>query len=291
VNYGTFVDGVRRAFEHRGGIKSLHLGTLNPDWFADIQREAAWIINRASSSDVGAANHVTHWTRPHGQVQQFSLFNSSGRSEDYLGDYGYRNDTGRKRLVFPHLKAIARFAALFGGNLRNLRLNGMGTEASLSAHEEESMSALRWGVEYIVRFHLPVFTNPKAHVYLDDERFHYDEGALYFFNHGCVHSAANAGAEPRYHLVLDAFLDRSLFRNLFPGTPPADLGLRKTAPEDVVMAGTPFPSPEFVCEDGRVISTGICYGRRAPTTLDFYLRNYPSLFSWMRRPAAASAQT
>ena len=61
---------------------------------------------------------------------------------------------GRKRLVFPHLKAIGRFAALFGDNLRNLRLNGMGTEASLSAHEEESIQPLRWGVEYIVRFHL-----------------------------------------------------------------------------------------------------------------------------------------
>jgi hypothetical protein len=191
--------------------------------------------------------------------------------------------------VFPHLKAIGRFAALFGGNLRNLRLNGMGTEASLSAHEEESITPLRWGVEYIVRFHLPVFTTPQAFVYLDDERFHYKEGELYFFNHGCVHAAANFGEGVRYHLVLDAFLDRTLFRNLFPGAPATDLGLRKVAPGEMAVPGTAFPSPDFVCEDGRVISTGIRYGRKAPTVLDFYSRNYPSLFSWMRRPATAGA--
>ena len=289
MNYGEFVSGLRQAFEHRGGIKTLHLGTLNASWFEDIQREAAWIINRAASSDVSRADHVTNWTRPRGEVRQFSLFNSSGRSEDFLGDYGYRQDHGRKRLVFPHLKGIARFAALFGSNLRNLRLNGMGTEASLSAHEEESITPLRWGAEYIVRFHLPVFTNPQAFVYLDDERFHYDESQLYFFNHGCVHAAANFGEDVRYHLVLDAFLDRTLFRDLFPGALAPDLGLRKVAAKAIAMGGTPYPSPDFICEDGRVISSGIRYGRRAPSAFEFYFRNYPSLFSWMRRPAAAGA--
>ncbi len=289
MHYGQFKTGLRDAYEHRGGIKSLRLGSLALDWFTEIQREAAFIINSGSSSDVTASGHVTNWTRPTGQVRQFSLFNSSGRSDDTTGDYGYRGDVKKKKLVFPQLKSMARFAALFGSSLRNLRLNGMGTQSALSAHEENSMSVRALGTDHIVRFHLPVFSNPKAHVHLDDERFHYREGELYFFHHGCVHAAANHGTTARYHLVFDCFLDETLFENVFPGSPSPDSGFDKALIDDASMQGEPFVFPEFVCEDGRVIKTGIRYGRKAPTPIDFYRNNYPSLFKWL--PQTRLAQT
>ncbi|MHB1207617.1 MAG: aspartyl/asparaginyl beta-hydroxylase domain-containing protein, partial [Rhodospirillaceae bacterium] len=175
-------------------------------------------------------------------------------------------------------------------SLRNLRLNGMGTDSSLSAHEENSIKAHRFGVDYIVRFHLPVFTSPEAFVYLDDQRFHYAAGEVYFFNHGCIHAAANSGEEPRYHLVLDCFLDHKMFDDLFPGGPSPDPGYRKSAKGEEVVQGAPFTFPEFVCEDGRVIKNGIDYGRKAPTALNFYRHNYPSLFGWMGRARSDSAK-
>lgn len=289
MDYARFVKGLRSAYEHRGGILTLRLGALDPAWFAEIQRECASIIAGSGSSDVTAATHVTNWTRPQGQVRQFSLFNMSGRSEDYTGDYGYRGDASKKRLVFPELKGLARFAALFGGSLRNLRLNGMGTESSLSAHEEDSIAVSRFGTVYIVRFHLPVFTNDQAFIYLDDRRFRYKPGEVYFFNHGCVHAAANLGLEPRYHLVLDCFLDRKMFADLFPGHPSPDSGFQKSAPGEESLPAEPFTFPQFVCEDGRVITDGIAYGRKAPTVMNFYRRSYPSLFSWMGSAASASS--
>ncbi|MHB1207292.1 MAG: hypothetical protein ACYCZX_17110, partial [Rhodospirillaceae bacterium] len=151
MDYARFIKDLRRAYEHRGGVRTLRLGTLDPAWFAQIQRECNSIVRQGGSSDVTAAAHVTNWTKPKGDVRQFSLFNASGRSDEYLGDYGYRGDASKKRLVFPELKALARFAALFGPPLRNLRLNGMGTDSSLSAHEENSIKAHRFGADYIVR--------------------------------------------------------------------------------------------------------------------------------------------
>lgn len=279
MQYTTFVKGIRAAYEHRGGIKTLRLGTLDPSWFTEIQREASSIIQTSGSSDVTQTTHFTNWTRPTGEVRQFSLFNNSGRSEDYHGDYGYRGDASKKRLVFPHLTNLKRFAALFGSSLRNLRLNGMGKGSGLSLHEENSIEPHTRGANYIVRFHLPVFTTPDAFIYLDNERFRYAEGDIYFFNHGCVHAAENKGTLPRYHLVLDCFLDRTLFRNLFPGTPSPDPGFRKSPPGEDAVPAEPFKFKEFVCEDGHTITQGIEYGRRAPTLLDFYKRNYPSAFA------------
>ena len=115
--------------------------------------------------------------------------------------------------------------------LRNLRLNGW--PAALNAHEELSISPARLGSEYIVRFHLPVFTDPDAKVYLDDESFHYREGNIYFFNHGCYHAAANS-SETRVslYLVLDAFLDRALFARHLPGANSPDYGFVKERTPD-----------------------------------------------------------
>lgn len=163
-------------------------------------------------------------------------------------------------------------------SLRNLRLNGMGKSAALNAHEESSIDPSPTGVTRIARFHLPIFTNPKARLFLDDESFHYDEGTLYFFNHGCVHAAANDGDEPRYHLVLDTYLDRALFRRLFPGSRASDAGYKKVPANAMTLAGAPYHFPDFAQEDGTIIKGNIDYGRRVPGFLDYYKRNYPSVF-------------
>lgn len=223
---------------------------------------------------------MTNWTRPSGEVRQFSLFNASGRSEDTAGDYGYLGDVKKKRLVFPQLEGLSRFARLFMPDLRNLRLNGMGPNSALSAHEESSIQTTRLGLQHVVRFHLPIFTNAGARMFLDDEWFPYAEGTVYFFHHGCVHAAANGGNEPRYHLVLDCFFSKGLFQRLFPGqrSPDAEFCLSTDA-EAIVAPIEHHHFPEFVCEGGQVIAGPIDYGRRLPHWVDWYRTNYPSVFS------------
>ncbi|HVP85357.1 MAG TPA: aspartyl/asparaginyl beta-hydroxylase domain-containing protein [Rhizomicrobium sp.] len=275
MDYRDFVSGIRQAYQHTGGIKTLCLGSFDKDWFQQIQAECAWIIKNAGSSDVTMAGHVTNWTRPTGQVRQFSLFNDTGNSADTKGDYGYLGDARRKRLVYPNLPALSRFASMFQPALRNLRLNGMGLKSALSAHEEESISISRFGPRYIVRFHAPIFTNPNAFVYLDDERFHFEEGKLYLFHHGCVHAASNTGQDLRYHLVFDCFLDRALFERIFPGTPSPDVGYEKDCQP---VHGESFHFENFVKEDNSVITGDIAYGRRAPGLMTYYRRRWPSVF-------------
>ncbi len=275
-----FKRGFRRAYRHEGGIKVLALGRLDAGWFAELQKEMAWVISSQSSSNVGSPAHTTNWTRPIGEARQFSLFNPTGRPDEYLSDFAPPAKV-RKRLVFPELKATARFAALFGADLWNLRLNGLGKQSGLSAHEEDPITPGRWRNSYKVRLHLPVYTNAGACVYLDDERFHFAEGHLYFFHHGCVHSAVNPMEEPRYHLVLDCNLSSALFRRVFPGggSSTPDKGYTKLSPVEAapLERGEPAPLGAFVTEDGRTISTGIRYGRHLPSPLDYYRKNYPSL--------------
>jgi hypothetical protein len=275
MQYSKLIREIRRAFEHKGGLKILELGTIDADWFSQIQQECAHIIEHAGSSDVGMPKHVTNWTRPSGTVRQFSLFNTSGNSADTTGDYGYLGDASKKKLVFPEMKGLARFAELFRPALRNLRLNGIGINSGLNAHEEQSISATRFAVTYIVRFHLPIFTNSSAKIYVDDEITHFDEGRLYYFNHGCVHAASNEGPDPRYHLVLDAFLEKSLFHRLFDESKSPDPGfIKRTAAPPTEY----YHFPNFKRQDEVLMEGSINYGRRAPTTLDWYRTRYPSVF-------------
>jgi hypothetical protein len=278
MHYAHFTNEITTAYEHRGGIKTLKLGRIEESWFREIQADCAWIFQNAGSSDVTDRKHVTNWTRPSGQVRQFSLFNKSGESADTKGDYGYLGDAKQKRLVYPQLNALSRFAALFMPALRNLRLNGMGPNSALDAHEESSIQISRLQRQHIVRFHLPVFSNAGARVFLDDESFVYEEGNVYFFHHGCVHAATNRGNEPRYHLVLDCFLDRALFGRLFPGSPSPDPAFIKMSEAEAVIAGELYHFPNFVKESGQLIEGAINYGRRAPTFLAPLQKRYPSIF-------------
>ena len=99
MTYHEFIAGIRSGFQHKGGIKTLLLGRLTPDWFEQIQQECSSIVASEGSSDVSAKEHVTNWTRPTGQVRQFSLFNMSGDSADYKGDFGYLGDVTKKEIA------------------------------------------------------------------------------------------------------------------------------------------------------------------------------------------------
>lgn len=276
--YRAFLRDYRAAFEHRGGVKALLLASLNEAWFEKLRAECLEISGAEASSDVTSPDHSTHWTRPQGSVNQFSLFNETGRSDDYRSDFGGRTDVKARKLVFPGKPAIARLAALFGSELRNMRLNLIGRKSSLQPHEEGSILSTPRGVDYVARFHVPIITNPGARVLLDNELFHFASGGLYFFHHGCVHGAVNEADEERYHIVIDAFLTRKLFDNLFDPDTPAPQGLTKRRGAERRPDSEPFETRDFATESG-VIMKDLLYGRQAPGFLAYYQKNYPSLFS------------
>lgn len=283
LTYRNFLREYRMAYRHKGGIKALSLGRLDPEWFKAIQAEVSWVIDSQASSDVTSAQHTTNWTRPVGQARQFSLYNPTGRSDEYLSDF-LPPAQSKKKLVFPQLAAMARFAALFGEDLWNLRLNGLGTNSKLSFHEEDPITSKKEGVEYLVRLHLPIFSNGNSEMLLDGESFHFDEGSLYFFHHGCVHSAVNGGTDPRYHFVLDCRLTPALFQRVFPGSQPGpDPSFQRCTWQQARLPGRPSPVDEFVTEAGAVIRGKLDYGRPVPNRLSYYRRSYPSIFGPLDR--------
>jgi hypothetical protein len=288
LTYRKFCEQYRLAYQHKGGIKAKALGRIDPAWFAEIQKEVAWIIDGQPSSNVGDKTHTTYWTQPKGVARQFSLFNATGKSDEYLTDFAPSTKVSKK-LTFPNLTAIARFAALFGNDLVNLRLNGLGASSGLSLHEENPISATRFGRKYRVRFHLPIHTNPSARMLLDGEEFHFDVGNLYFFHHGCVHAAINDADSHRYHFVLDCELSPELYAKLFTGLDAAPGFIPFTEAKSAQLSkGTAIEFGEFVTQEGKKI-TGIDYGRRVPGMLDWYRTNYPSLFNPIDRLLQASA--
>ena len=76
------LNGLRDGNFHEGGIRCLRLIRLHDGFFAGLQSEAAQLCEREQPSEVRARDHVTNWTRPRGEVLQFSLFNLSGSAGD-----------------------------------------------------------------------------------------------------------------------------------------------------------------------------------------------------------------
>jgi hypothetical protein len=280
MRYAEFISGIRTAYEHRGGLKMFACGQVEDSWFKQICSEVNWILDSQSASDVTSKDHVTNWTRPTGEARQFSLFNRTGKTDDFMSDHSF--DRSTKRLTFPHLNGIQRFAKLFGPNLLNLRLNGLGKSSGLGAHEERSIQSTARGLMYKIRFHLPIYTNPDARICLDGEMFHFEPGVLYFFNQGCVHAAINIGDAPRYHFVLDCLLTRKLHTNLLSqkGKPVDDRGFRTLNAFEAkgYNKSEPWSPADFTTEAG-TLRTRLDYGRVAPELLDFLRGQRPNLFA------------
>lgn len=211
--------GLARANYHKGGLKTLRLFRVEGGFFAELQEETLRFAQRHPPSQVQAGDHVTNWTKPFGTVVQFSLLNRSGRPDDTSADHD--PDPRGKRFHWPEqYPALAALIAAFP-EAANVRLNGLGTRGGLSPHEEHVVRRQTGGACWLsVRFHLPVRTTAEAEVLLDGELFRLEEGAVFLFNNGCVHSAVNRGPELRYHLVWDMPLTARVFALMFQDAPP-----------------------------------------------------------------------
>jgi hypothetical protein len=219
MNARELLEGIRDGDRHAGGIRCRRLLRLHPEYAAEIRREVERLCRHAPPSRVGDAGHATHWTRPVGEVRQWSLLNGSGWTDDFSRDHDL-SCLGKRFHHAEEHPAIARLIAAFPHSI-NFRINLLEPGSSLSAHEEHVAFRTRAGtVGARVRLHLPVATGPGAEVTLDGLVYHLEADTIHFVNHGCVHSARNRADRPRIHLVFDLLLTQGSFDLAFG---PADL--------------------------------------------------------------------
>jgi hypothetical protein len=219
MNAQELLTGIRDANYHKGGICCLQLFRVDETCFGQLQTEVELLCRTECGSKVGETDHITSWTRPHGEVVQFSLLNASGHYDDFRTDHDL-SCFGKRFHGYATYPALAQLTDLFPHTV-NFRINLMGPGAGLSPHEEHTVIRTRAGsVALRTRFHLPVFTNPGAEMMLDGEIYRLDAGTVYFVNHGCVHSARNGGDENRIHLVWDMLLTREAFHFMFEEAAP-----------------------------------------------------------------------
>jgi hypothetical protein len=210
------LDEIRAAAEHRGGMRCRALLRVTPDRFAAIAADVARLCRGEPPSEVTRPGHVTRWTRPFGEVLQWSLLSRSGRFDDFSTDHD-RSCEGKRFARAADYPALGELVASWP-HLVNVRINALGPRAGLSPHEEQVL--FRTGAGTIgarVRCHLPIATGAGAELMLDGGVYHLEAGTVYFVNHGCVHAAANRGDASRIHLVWDVLLTRAVFDFMFGG--------------------------------------------------------------------------
>jgi hypothetical protein len=208
---------------HRPGPKALELFRVEGGFFERLRAELEQLTERHAPSKMTDYGHSSSWANPYGNAVQFSLLNKSGRLDDTSTDH----NLSTRGKAFHHAEEFPTLAQLIRAfpHATNMRLNGMGKKSGLSPHDENVVHWCGPGRprDFFVRarFHLPIQTNPGAHLLMGGEKFHFEERRIYFFHNGTVHSANNEGDTYRYHLVWDMLLTQQTYEQMFLGLHPA----------------------------------------------------------------------
>jgi hypothetical protein len=206
-----------KANYHDGGIKCLRLFKVNNHFFDSLIREINILLEQENPSNVRDKKHISNEvTKPSGSCLHFHLLNSSGRFDDPSDDYN-RSVFGKKfhhPTKYPNLGA---FIQTFP-HAMNMKLLVLGENSDLHPHESDIILNSHSPHSLQVRFHLPIVTNKQAEMLLDNEFYYFEAGSIFFFNHGCIHSALNHGHKARVHLSWDMLLTRDTFDLMFAQT-------------------------------------------------------------------------
>jgi hypothetical protein len=106
----------------------------------------------------------------------------------------------------PHMARFSYFreiAAGFPMEQRTVRLMKLGPGAEIRPH----MDGYLGYDDGLVRFHIPVQTNPKVEFMLDGRRLDMAPGETWYADFNLVHSVANRGETDRVHLVIDGVVN------------------------------------------------------------------------------------
>lgn len=244
VSLESLTTSILRAKRHQGGLKMWPCLAVEPAWFAEIREEVTRVVERRVPSDSTRPDHPSNWAGLVGRAAQHSLFNSSGDTSDYASDFN--SQSRGKCFADSGSPAIERLVSCFAERLHNFRINTYFPHSGVKPHEEPIVKDNL----VCLRFHLPIFTNDRATIILDGERFHFESGIIYFFNKGCIHAAENSGDEPRRHFLFDLWLDEWVFQNMFSADSQAtpNSGLLRIDPVRTarLCASTPVDVSEYV---------------------------------------------
>lgn len=215
-----FVGDLLHGAQRRDVVRCLRLFRVGDDEFKLLRDDVRRLIAHHRPSNAGDSHHVTSWTHPWGEMLQYSLLTSSGRTDDFSTDH----DLSCRGKWFFYAAAYPALDQLIADlpHLVNFRIHSLEPGAALSAHQEHIPFRTHEGtIGGRIRFHLPIDTNARAELSLDGKVFHLEPGVIHLVNQGCVHTACNYGALPRVHLVWDALLTEDTYHFLFqPGTAP-----------------------------------------------------------------------
>lgn len=190
------------------GLMLAHLGEIDFYELAALRDEARNIVERRDGSDVQDPAHVTYWTKPKGNVRQWSLVNREGRTDCQAGDY----ETGKPFVCREIAPVLNMFASEHEG-LVNMRLNLMGPDSGLALHREATAITIGGKPRLKVRFHLPLFTAGSP-CRLGNGIYEMNIGQVYLFNNGAPHASWNEGEQERIHLVWDCLVTHKLLSYL-----------------------------------------------------------------------------
>ncbi|MBK6826968.1 MAG: aspartyl/asparaginyl beta-hydroxylase domain-containing protein [Chitinophagaceae bacterium] len=101
--------------------------------------------------------------------------------------------------------------------LLSVRLLKLAAGARVHEHKDRDLCY----EEGLVRFHIPVFTNPDVDFYLGGEKMILEEGSCWYMNFNLPHSLHNKSNQDRIHLVVDARVNQWV-QDLFLDTPDTD---------------------------------------------------------------------
>ncbi len=177
---------------HEGGLKCARIGIVADDVLLELIEEAQEVVAKHRPSVVSKGGHVTNWTKPWGKVLQWSLLNTTGQTHDTTTDHN--NTRANKRFHLMGLPALKAWTQSAWPEATNMRLNLVGPNSGLGAHEEDICFKDGDGrCTYKVRLHLPLVTTGEAAVMLDWELFHFGVGQVCYFNTAASTPLATTG--------------------------------------------------------------------------------------------------
>lgn len=209
-----FLEAVVSENFHRHGIRCLRLFRADSDFLTEIQAEVTDIVRTCASSNTADPTHITNAvTKPVGETSYYSLYNATGDTSDWSTDYNC--EFAGKAFIdargYPNLNRLLSFFL----DTTQFKILGLGPGASLSPHDSSILYRRNGRYHVMLRLHLPVVSPPNATMLIGDQLYRFEEGSVFYFNHGCVHSAQNPSGVWRYHVVWDMRLTERSYRTLF----------------------------------------------------------------------------
>jgi hypothetical protein len=113
--------------------------------------------------------------------------------------------------VVEHVPYIREVVDSVPGNHRQVSLLALAPGGSSHVHRDyPSGFAFGW-----IRLHLPITTNDQCSITINNKRFHWEPGDLWYGDFSQLHHVANEGATTRVHLVMDVEVTPQLTK-IFP---------------------------------------------------------------------------